>query len=89
MRRLAQELDQNVIWTDKNETSPISLTHSKAFTLKLTTLFDHHLINDDLSNSQIISGLNIHKLTSIIPSLLDSNDISESIISELSEIFFG
>ena len=89
LRRLCQELDQAVIWIDKNETSPIPLTHSKAFSLRLTPLFDHYLINEDFSTHPINFGLNLYKLTTIIPSVIDSDDISDFAIIELCEIFFG
>lgn len=89
MRRLSQELDQAVIWNDKNEISPISLTHSKTFALRLTTLFNHHLINEDLSNYQMNYGLDIYNLASTISLILDSDDISDSSVNDLCEIFFG
>jgi hypothetical protein len=91
MRRLCQDLDEAVVWPDSNESNtPLPLSRSKSFSLRLTSLIGNQIItDDDHSTEGLDSGIKLHKLFSLLPSLLDDDDLTEHKISELCEIFFG
>jgi hypothetical protein len=94
LRRIRQELDQNVIWNESTET-PNSLSHSKSFALHLTGQFDNH-ISLSLSNSHSLNaedmgegGFRFHLLIRLMTTVLESDNISDFLTNELCEHLFG
>jgi hypothetical protein len=88
MRRLSQELEEAVIWSEPNE-NILPLSRSRSFSLRLTRLFGSQLITDDLPANQTISGMYLHRLLQLLSSVLDDDDLTDPKIAELCEIFFG
>jgi hypothetical protein len=91
MRKLCQELDEAVVWPGANDsTTPLPLSRSKSFSLRLTGLLGSQIITDEeLSSEVVVSGIQLHKLCHLLLSLLEDDDLTEHKTSELCEILFG